>query len=215
MPNARSADHYIVGASMMAFGGRGIHVSIVHISNLFVGRRYVVLSALTGSVSLSFGVFGAFDWLWRRDPTEAVSLHRLFTLYTGVVVASMVVSCFVWPDEKYPPPSCDGQNVDVDHDETTTSEGYDGIATQPLRLCPRQEKFDAETSRLVCSASNHSAYNSLQGSGFGDRKEAPFAQQFCSASYLCCSWSSRHLCKLLRGILLHRGESKPDAKQCR
>jgi hypothetical protein len=144
-----------------------------------------------------------------------VSLHRLFTLYTGVVVASMVVSCFVWPDEKYPPPSCDGQNVDVDHDETTTSEGYDGIATQPLRLCPRQEKFDAETSRLVCSASNHSAYNSLQGSGFGDRKEAPFAQQFCSASYLCCSWSSRHLCKLLRGILLHRGESKPDAKQCR
>jgi hypothetical protein len=180
--NAQTPEHYIVAASMMAFGGRGIHVSIVHISNLFVGRQYLILGGLTGSVSLSFSVFSAFDWLWRRYQTDAVSLHRLFSLYTGLVVVSLVVSCVVWPDEKYPPPCNDGKNGG-DNAKAILEDG-DGIAAQPLRLCSLQESSDVETSSLIGNASNHSAYNSLHGSGFADVKDQSFAQQFCSVSYL-------------------------------
>jgi hypothetical protein len=180
--NAQTPEHYILAASLMAFGGRGIHVSIVHISNLFVGCQYVILGGLTGSVSLSFAVFSAFDWLWRRYQTEAVSLHGLFTLYTAVVVVSLVVSCVVWPDEKYPPPRYDGKHID--NNEKTKLLDDDGNTVHPPRLYSRQENSDSETSTLIYNASNHSTYNSMQESGLADLKDETFAKQFFSASYL-------------------------------
>jgi hypothetical protein len=182
--NAQTPEHYILAASLMAFGGRGIHVSIVHISNLFVGCQYVVLSGLTGSVSLSFAVFSAFDWLWRRYQTEAVSLHLLFTLYTAVVVVSLVVSCVVWPDEKYPPPRYDGKHIDDNRKKILEDDDGITVTVQPPRLYSRQDNSDSETSTLICNASNHSAYNSMQESGLADLKDETFATQFFSASYL-------------------------------
>jgi hypothetical protein len=184
--NAQTPEHYILAASLMAFGGRGIHVSIVHISNLFVGRQYVVLSGLTGSVSLSFAVFSAFDWLWRRYQTEAVSLHRLFTLYTAVVVVSLVVSCVVWPDEKYRSRRYvyDGQHIDNNEKTKLLDDDGSTVTVQPPRLYSRQDNSDSETSTLICNASNHSTYNSIQESGLADLQDETFATQFFSASYL-------------------------------
>jgi hypothetical protein len=99
-----SAGRHAAGAVLMAFGGPGIQASVVHISNRFGRRRYLVLSGLTGSMSISFSVFGAFDWIWERYRYQGMSVKRLFGSYAFVAAASLIASWIAWPDEAFPVP---------------------------------------------------------------------------------------------------------------
>jgi hypothetical protein len=121
--NNSSFERCAVAAVLMAFGGPGIQVSVVHVSNLFLhNNRYLVLSAVTGSMSLSFSVFTAFDWLWQKYRRQGMSIRTLFGFYSGVVLASMMASWLVWPDESLP--SSDGNSNDDGLLSSTAEEQY-------------------------------------------------------------------------------------------
>jgi Major Facilitator Superfamily len=195
---ATSWQHYVVGASLMAFGGPGIQVSVVHISNLFPNRQFFVLSGLTGSMSLSFSVFSAFDYLWDKHAAEGMSVRHMFGGYAVLAIASLVASCVVWPDESFPPPP---RELDLDGDEhhvPTAEEEYAEAVTahshlvmeQPLQSYLRhndEEQEEAEMSRLLRKPSYLQSSNVLREGGdpnLVSLKDQPFSRQLASAQYL-------------------------------
>jgi hypothetical protein len=199
---AASWQHYVVGASLMAFGGPGIQVSVVHISNLFPTRQFFVLSGLTGSMSLSFSVFSAFDYLWDTHAAEGMSVRHMFGGYAVLAIASLVASCVVWPDESFPPPpprellDLEG---DQDHVPTAEEEYAEAVTAhshlvmeQPLQSYLRHngdddEQEEAEMSRLLRKPSYLQSSNVLREGGdpnLVSLKDQPFSRQLASSQYL-------------------------------
>jgi Major Facilitator Superfamily len=196
----------VAGASLMAFGGPGIQVSVVHISNLFPNRQFFVLSGLTGSMSLSFSVLSIFDFLWETyGVAGGMSVRRMFGGYAVLAVASLVASCLVWPDESFPPPPSK-PILDPQHHQRapTAEEEYVEAVTahshlvmeQPLQSYLRhndggeeEEEEEAEMSRLMRKPSYLESSAALSEGGdphLVSLKDQPFVRQLSSPQYL---WS--------------------------
>ena len=86
---------------LIAFGGPGIQLSIVHLCNLFPSNQYLALSSINGSISFSFDVFAVFAMIWE---TTNVSFRTLFGVQAGVIFVSMMLSWLIWPDKPYDMP---------------------------------------------------------------------------------------------------------------
>ena len=53
-------DGFVVGFGFMAFGGAGLHISMMHISNLWPEGKLVIITCLNGSFAMSAYVFLIF-----------------------------------------------------------------------------------------------------------------------------------------------------------
>ena len=73
-------DFYLVGFSLMAFGGPALHISFIHLSNLFGDRRATVISLLNGFFALSGYVFAVF--LVRPRPVRPRIKTKWLTITT-------------------------------------------------------------------------------------------------------------------------------------
>jgi MFS family permease len=178
-----------VAAVLLAFGGPGIQVSVVHVSNLFRHRQFLVLSAVTGSMSLSFSVFAVFDWLWQQYRNKGVSVDKLFGVYAGIVAASLIASWRVWPDEPFPPqPRSEeiegsGGGLPSLSAEEQYAEAVTGhhhvLPEHPHETCSIQESRVAgrdDTAPLVEAAKTQDSRTSLH--------DQPFSRQLSSPPYL-------------------------------
>ena len=96
--SATSYRGFLVGASLMAFGGPGIQSAVVHVSNLFQDQKFTVMSCISGSVSLSFAILPLFDFLWSR---YGVGFRTMFCSYVVVIALSAVTAQLFWPDKPY------------------------------------------------------------------------------------------------------------------
>lgn len=191
---ATTWQHYVVGASLMAFGGPGIQVSVVHISNLFPDRQFFVLSGLTGSMSLSFSVFSAFDWLWEKHQADGMSVRHMFGGYAVLAIASLVTSCLVWPDASFPPPRTASEILGAEHVPTAEEEYVEAVTAhshlvmeQPLQSYLRQDDQEAEMSRLMRKPSYLQLTTVLSEGGdphLVSLKDQPFQRQLASPQYL-------------------------------
>lgn len=90
---------FCLATSLMAFGGPGIQISIVHLANLFPNNQFLVLSVLNGTISLSFMVFAIFDWVWLTY--APIDFRTLFSGFTLIVIVSMIGSLLFWPDSPF------------------------------------------------------------------------------------------------------------------
>ena len=77
-----------------------MQISLVHLGGLFPRNRNVVMSTVTGMITVSFAVFAVFDALW--DGTAGcVGCRTLFGAYSLILAASAALSFFVWPNEPF------------------------------------------------------------------------------------------------------------------
>jgi hypothetical protein len=72
--DATDLDGFVVGFSFMAFGGAGLHISMMHLSNLWPEAKLVIITCLNGSFAMSAYVFLIFR------VCEFIHLIRILTL---------------------------------------------------------------------------------------------------------------------------------------
>ncbi|KAG5189064.1 major facilitator superfamily domain-containing protein [Tribonema minus] len=89
---------FVPGMALVAVGGPGVQSAIIHISNLFPTKKATATSIITGSFSLSFVVFLAFDLVWSRF---RLSYSQIFTGYTAIVVVCLLLTLALMPDKPY------------------------------------------------------------------------------------------------------------------
>lgn len=101
---------FTVGVCLLAFGGPGVQAATIHLANLFPRHQFLVLSALSTSLTLSFAVFASFDALWSHSVRVAadaeanntiLGVSTLFRTYILVVLASFLSAALCWPDAPY------------------------------------------------------------------------------------------------------------------
>lgn len=89
---------FLIGTSLMAFGGPGIQLAVFHLANLFPDQQFTVMSCISGSVTISFVVFPIFDLLWER---YGIGFRIMFRSYLIVIAFSALATQLLWPDEPY------------------------------------------------------------------------------------------------------------------
>ena len=89
---------FIPALSMIAFGGPGVQSAIVHLCNLFPGKKGTATAFITGSFQLSFIIFLVFDQLWHFYKYD---YQTLFMGYGVVSLCNTILSLLFWPDEPY------------------------------------------------------------------------------------------------------------------
>ena len=94
--------HYLwqfsLSVVLIAFGGPGIGLGIIHNANLFPGNQFLAVSCLAGSITLSFTMLAVLEVLWEN---YHISFRGLFGGYSGIVALSMLATLLVSPDEPY------------------------------------------------------------------------------------------------------------------
>ena len=104
--SATSYRGFLIGASLMAFGGPGIQTAVVHLANLYPDQKFTVMSCISGSVSLSFAILPLFDLLWGR---YGVGFRVMFHSYLLPIALSAVTAQLFWPDKPYEEDTDKGQ----------------------------------------------------------------------------------------------------------
>ena len=181
---SRTVTGFTVATCLVAFGGPGIQVSIVHLANLFPRNQFTALAMLNGSISISVSVFAIFSWLWEKY--EWISYRQLFGTFSIAVVFSLLASLAFMPDFSFKAPSPDEAQR---HDRNTIEDDYIEAETvhqrwmleQPLNSYLRKE----HPARLARSDSYILSKKAIE-SGVLDMvslKDAPFATQFLSGYY--------------------------------
>ena len=99
---------------LIAFGGPGIGLGIIHNANLFPGNQFLAVSCLAGSITLSFTMLAILEVLWED---YHISFRGLFGGYSGIVALSMLATILVSPDEPY--------ELEIDDDDDSDSIGND------------------------------------------------------------------------------------------
>jgi len=181
---ARGFAGFALATCLIAFGGPGIQLSIVHVANLFPQNQYLVLCGLNGCISVSVCVFAAFDWLYANAPNATV--HVLFGSYLPVVLASLVASALVWPDRPYEPPPApehDRSWKPTPEDVFVEAElAHQHLLEQPLdsylrtKSNPRFSRTDSYMMSEEAIEHGKEALISL--------KDQPFLKQLTSATYI-------------------------------
>jgi len=202
---------FALATCLIAFGGPGIQVSIVHLANLFPKNQFTALAMLNGTISISMSVFAVFSWLWERY--DWITYRILFGYFNIPVLLSLGASLVVWPDYSFkPPPASLAQRHDAAHH--TVEDDYIEAATvhqrwmteQPLnsylrRQLPQQQqqqspgtttasgtRGNSNSSRLPIE--RHDSFILSQKaieSGVWNMvslKDAPFRRQFLSGYYV-------------------------------
>jgi hypothetical protein len=105
------------------------------VTNLFPEQKFLVMSVINGSISLSFSVLALFEWLWDR---YGIGVHTLFGWYTIVVIASALTSWVVWPDRPF---------EGVDNDSETTNMN-NAVVLMSDHHTPEQDFVEAATKHL-------------------------------------------------------------------
>ena len=179
---------FTVATCLIAFGGPGIQVSIVHLANLFPRNQFTALAMLNGSISISMSVFAIFSWLWEKYLW--ITYRQLFGTFSIAVVVSLLASLAFMPDFSFKAPTPDeAQRHGEDSDRHTIEDDYIEAETvhqrwmmeQPLNSYLRQE----HPARLARSDSYILSKKAIE-SGVLDMvslKDAPFATQFSSGYY--------------------------------
>lgn len=105
---------FIVGVFLMAFGGPGMGISIIHVANLFAKNQFLAVSCLSGSVTLSFTILAVLNAIWEAYQT---SFRALFGGYCVIIMASMVGTLICSPDDPYELDESSGDDADLDEEE--------------------------------------------------------------------------------------------------
>ena len=87
-----------LGCTMMGFGGPGVQLSLIHLSNLFPGKENTVMSFMTGTINLSFVVLPIINSVWN---STHVSYQLLFRFLGGGILTMALVSVWIWPNVTY------------------------------------------------------------------------------------------------------------------
>ena len=87
-----------LGCTMMGFGGPGVQLSLIHLSNLFPGKENTVMSFMTGTINLSFVVLPIMNSVWS---STNVSYQLLFRFLGGGILTMALVSVWIWPNVTY------------------------------------------------------------------------------------------------------------------
>jgi MFS family permease len=118
-----------VGFCVLAFGGPGICASIIHIANLFPKSKNLVMSSLSGFITVSFSVLSLFDFMWNRY--QWATFHCLFGYYSLLAWVLAVSAFFIYPDTPYEDTSDD---EDLSIEGSDEEEKVNGLETEDSRL---------------------------------------------------------------------------------
>jgi MFS family permease len=174
---------FAIATLFMSFGGPGIQVSIVHLANLFPENQFLTLSFLNGTISFSFAVFAAFDYLWETYP--AVTYRALFQYYCLVIVLSLSASVLYWPDKPFEAQhrrsSVFEPSAEEDYIEAYTAHQY--LMEQPLDSYLRTDPNHREVHRSMSYIFSRKAIESGNVNLVG-LKDQPFHKQLFSGTYI-------------------------------
>lgn len=92
------ADLFLPGMALLAFGGTGLQLCSIHLSNLFPEAKSLVTCLIVGALQLSFFIFGIFNFMYE---TLGVPQVMIFYGYAFVLAVSMVGSVFLSPSKPY------------------------------------------------------------------------------------------------------------------
>jgi MFS family permease len=103
---------FLVGLSLIAFGGPGVQTSLMHVGNLFPERRFFVMGVVAESITLSFAVLPVLDVIW--DSWDC-GFRKLFAGLGCLLFLSSLSSFFLWPDSPYETPKEEEENDTATH----------------------------------------------------------------------------------------------------
>lgn len=173
---------FAIACCLVAFGGPGVQVSIVHLANLFPKNQFLMLSLLNGTISFSFAVLAAFDYIWEAHP-GAVNFRQLFGGFSLVIVGSLIASYFCWPDVPFQPPLKRGDSWEGPH---TAEDDYIEALTAHQHLMEEPLDSYLRTSPSKISMSMRISGKAIDGGfmEFISLKDQPFRKQLLSGTYL-------------------------------
>ncbi|DAZ94810.1 TPA: hypothetical protein N0F65_002423 [Lagenidium giganteum] len=108
---APGMDLFLPGMALLAFGGTGLQLCSIHLSNLFPEAKSLVTCLIVGALQLSFFIFGIFNFMYQH---LGLSQHRIFEGYAVVLGGSLVGTLILNPDK---PIQLEDQLVDSTHPE--------------------------------------------------------------------------------------------------
>ena len=103
---------FTLAVVLIAFGGPGIGLGIIHNVNLFPRNQFLAVSCLAGSITLSFTMLAILEVLWED---YRVSFRILFGGYSAIVALSMLATLVVSPDEPY--------ELEIDEEDDSDEDG--------------------------------------------------------------------------------------------
>mmetsp|Transcript_10460 Transcript_10460/g.13663 ORF Transcript_10460/g.13663 Transcript_10460/m.13663 type:complete len:532 (-) Transcript_10460:60-1655(-) len=99
LSNQSNSEHYFLyGMLLIAFGGTGLQISVMHISNLFPTAKGITTAVFTGCFNASYAVFLVFNMLWE---TTDISYNAMFFGYSVVSILCGLLGAFLFPDVPY------------------------------------------------------------------------------------------------------------------
>lgn len=173
-------ESFAFATCLMAFGGPGIQVSIVHLANLFPENQFLTLSLLNGTISISFSVMVAFAFLWEFYP--GADYQNLFGSYSLLIIGSAVASVAYWPDKPFESaPKEELLFAPTAEDSYIEAHQHTHLVEQPLDSYLRfsHQKMSRTMSMVVSEKAMESGNLSLVS-----LKDQPFLKQLTSATYL-------------------------------
>lgn len=175
-------ESFALATLFISFGGPGIQVSIVHLANLFPKNKFLTLSFLNGTISFSFAIFAAFDYLWETYPS--VTYRALFEYYSLLIVLSLIASVLYWPDKPFEAPqkraSISEPSAEDDYIEAYTAHQY--LMEQPLDSYLRTDPHHREVQRSMSYIFSQKAIE--RGNvNLVSLKDQPFRKQLFSGTY--------------------------------
>ncbi|KAJ0408012.1 hypothetical protein P43SY_000216 [Pythium insidiosum] len=93
-----SFDFFLPGMAFMAFGGTGLQLCSVHLSNLFPEAKSLVTCFMVGALQLSFFIFAIFAVLYDNF---GLSQRAIFNGYTAILGVSLLGTVVLSPDKPY------------------------------------------------------------------------------------------------------------------
>jgi MFS family permease len=189
----------MIGTNLMAFGGPGIQSAVIHLANLFPEDKFMAMSAMSGSVSLSFAILPLFDLLWER---HSIGFRIMFRFYFIVVALSALAAHVLWPNEPF---VSDEEDVDEDDDSDDDDPFYNPTPESAFLVAASHTHLvEAPLGSYLRSNSrhqmsrHHSYRQSLMGMLSGNYstmslKDQPFLCQLVSGVYgrillvFCCT----------------------------
>eukprot|EP00937_MAST-01D_sp_MAST-1D-sp2_P002430 g2430.t1 len=96
--------------SLIGYGGTGLELASIHISNLFPDAKSLATCVIVGCFQLSFFVFFVFRMLYKAG----VPIQTIFAGYAALGAVNFVVSAITEPDELFAAPAPAGAGAEAD-----------------------------------------------------------------------------------------------------
>mmetsp|Transcript_5518 Transcript_5518/g.7596 ORF Transcript_5518/g.7596 Transcript_5518/m.7596 type:complete len:553 (-) Transcript_5518:736-2394(-) len=92
---------FMIGIVIIAFGGAGSQISVIHLTNLFPSAKGLITSIFTSCFNLSYMVFLLFSKVWE---TSSITFHEMFFTYSLLGFACAIVGGMLFPDKPFGSP---------------------------------------------------------------------------------------------------------------